>query len=120
MGSQAFMTKKYGIDLDEADNEVYEAAKELIEQQELSEPVTSEDIKFVIEVMKKEAPYDETSIKQLFYGCCSAFTKLPIHHNVNSRKTGSGKSYLLILVSGYFPNRYVLSFIGMSNKALVH
>ena len=28
--------------------------------------ISSEDIKSVIEVMKKEAPYDETSIKQTF------------------------------------------------------
>jgi hypothetical protein len=87
------MTKKYGVDLDDADNEVYEAARELTEQQELSEPVTSEDIKFVIEVMKKEAPHDEISIKQLFYGMNSAFTRLPIHHNVNSKKSGAGESY---------------------------
>ena len=50
------MTKKYGIDLDDADNKAYEAAKEIIKQQQIAEPVTSEDIKFVIEVMKKEAP----------------------------------------------------------------
>ena len=102
------MTEKYGIDLDEFNNEVYEAAKEFTEQQKLSEPLTPEDIKFVFDVMKKEAPYDEVSIKQLFYGCSSAFTKIPIHHNINSRKSGSGKSYILILVSSYFPNRYVL------------
>jgi hypothetical protein len=87
------MTKKYGIDLDDADNEAYEAAKEITEQLQIAEPVTSEDIKFIIEVMKKEAPYDETSIKQLFYGMNSAFTRLPIHHNVNSKKSGAGKSY---------------------------
>ncbi len=82
--------------------------------------VTEQDIEFVIEIMKKEAPYDEVSIKQIFYGCNSAFTKLPIHHNINSRKSGAGKSYMLVLVSGYFPNRYVIVFLGMSDKALVH
>jgi len=114
------LTEKYGIDLDDADNEVYEAAKEYAEQQELSEPVTSEDIKFVIEVMKKEAPCDETSIKQLFYGMNSAFTRLPIHHNVNSKKSGAGKSYDLVLVAEYFPHKYVLPLTGMSNKAMLH
>ena len=87
---------------------------------ERAHKVTSQDIQFVLDIMKKEAPYDEIAIKQLLYGCASAFTKLPIHHNINSRKSGSGKSYILILVSGYFPNRYVLSFVGMSDKALVH
>lgn len=113
------MTKLDGLS-GGANYEVYETAKVFTEKQRKTAPVTSEDLKFVIGVMKKEAPYDEISIKQLFYGCCSAFTKLPIHHNVNSRKAGSGKSYLLILVSGYFPNRYVLSFVGISDKALVH
>lgn len=115
------MTKKYGIDLDDANNEVYEAAKEFTEQQqEAAEPVTSEDIKFVINVMKKEAPCDETSIKQLFYGMNSAFTRLPIHHNVNSKKSGAGKSYDLVLVAEYFPHKYVLPLAGMSNKVILH
>jgi hypothetical protein len=30
--------------------------------------ITPEDISFVIKTMKKEAPHDEISIKQLFYG----------------------------------------------------
>jgi hypothetical protein len=70
--------------------------------------------------MKKEAPHDEVSIKQLFYGMNSAFTKLPIHHNVNSRKSGSGKTYDLILTAGYFPNKYVLPLAGASDKGFVH
>jgi hypothetical protein len=53
------MTKKYGIDLDDANNEVYEAAREFTEQQqEAAEPVTSEDIKFVIEIMKNNDEQD--------------------------------------------------------------
>jgi hypothetical protein len=60
------------------------------------------------ETMKKKAPYDETAIKQLFYGMCSAFTKLPILHNVNSKDAGAGKSYLLSHVGGHFPKRYAL------------
>ena len=70
--------------------------------------------------MKKEAPYDETSIKQLFYGMSSAFTKLPIHHNVNSRKSGSGKTYDLTLTAGFFPNKYVLPLAGVSDKGFIH
>jgi hypothetical protein len=82
--------------------------------------VTSEDIEFVFDTMKKEAPFDEASLRQLFYGCSSAFTKTPLHHNVNSRKTGAGKTYDLMLVVGYYPDRFVLRFIGMSDKALMH
>jgi hypothetical protein len=50
----------------------------------------------------------------------SAFTKLPIPHIVNSKESGAGKSYLLNLVSSYFPNRYVIVLSGMSAKALFH
>lgn len=67
--------------------------------QQPRQPVTSKDIKFVLATMTKEAPYDGIAIKQLFYGMCSAFTKLPIHHSVNSRKAGSGKTYILIRIN---------------------
>ena len=82
--------------------------------------VTTEDIKFVLDTMKKEAPYDIVSIKQLFFRMASAFTKCPIHHSVNSRKTGAGKTHDLTLVSGYFPKKYVIALAGMSDKALFH
>ena len=78
------------------------------------------DIDFVINTIKKEAQHDELSIKQLFYGMASAFTKLPIPHIVNSKESGAGKSYLLNLVSSYFPNKYVIVLSGMSAKALFH
>jgi hypothetical protein len=70
--------------------------------------------------MAKEAPYDIVSIKQLFFGMASAFTKRPIHHSVNSRKTGAGKTHDLTLVSGYFPKNHVIALVGMSDKALFH
>ena len=50
----------------------------------------------------------------------SAFTKCPIHHSVNSRKTGAGKTHDLTLVSSYFPKKYVIVLAGMSDKALFH
>jgi hypothetical protein len=82
--------------------------------------VTSEQIKFILDTMSKEAPYDVVSIKQLFFGMASAFTKTPIHHSVTSRKTGAGKTHDLTLVSGYFPKKYVIALAGMSDKALFH
>jgi len=86
--------KKYGIDTEDEDNELYEMANELMERDELLKPATVEDIEFVLSVMIKEAPYDEISIKQLFLGVLSAFTKLPIHHAVSSKDAGAGKSSL--------------------------
>src|SRR5438067_1586323 len=70
--------------------------------------------------MKKEAPYDLISIKQLTYGMLTALTRLPIPHNTNSKDSGAGKSYLLNLVSGYIPQKYVVSLAGMSDKAILH
>src|SRR5206468_9282196 len=40
--------------------------------------------------------------------------------NVNSKNTGAGKSYLLILVSDYFPSKHILIFMGVSDKAFQH
>jgi hypothetical protein len=89
-------------------------------QRLLATKIRTEDIQFVLDTMAKEAPYDVPSIKQLFFGMASAFTKCPIHHSVTSRKTGAGKTHDLTLVSGYFPKRYVVALAGMSDKALFH
>ena len=59
-------------------------------------------------------------VKQLFCGISSAFTKIPIPHNVNSKDTGAGNTYLLSHVAEYFPNRYVLPLTIMSDKAIFH
>jgi hypothetical protein len=75
---------------------------------------------FVLEILKKKAPYDEIPLKQLLYGMFSAFTKIPIPHNVNSKDAGAGKSYLLSHVGSHFPSRYVLPMTGMSDKAIFH
>ena len=82
--------------------------------------VTKEDILFVLETMYKEAPYDKTSLKQLFFGMCSAFTKTGIPHNVNSKTSGAGKNYLLDLCAKYFPDKHVEQLVGASDKAFLH
>jgi hypothetical protein len=120
-------------DLDDALEEKVEASgdgetdsKNKKEQQQsydeklAGEKLGSKDINFVIATMKKEAQYDEISIKQLFYGYGSAFTKCPIPHTINSRDSGAGKTYLLDIVAGYFPGKYIIYLAGMSDKALVH
>ena len=85
-----------------------------------SEPVTEGNIKFVFDVIKKEAPCDETAIKQLWYGMYSGLTKTPLPHNVNSRVAGAGKTYVLILVSGYIPRIYLIILSDMSDRAMFH
>src|SRR5205823_3899212 len=86
----------------------------------IEEKLTNQDIAFAINTMKKEAPHDGISIRQLFYGMASTFSKNPIPHNVNSKDPGAGKSYLLNLVASYFPEKYVIALAGMSDKAILH
>jgi hypothetical protein len=82
--------------------------------------ITSNDIKFVFNTMSKQAPYDKTQIKQIFYGICSSQTSTKIHHNINSKKSGEGKSYLLKLVSDQFPESFTIKFNDITDKALHH
>ena len=72
----------------------------------------------MLDVIKNEAPYDETAIKQLWYGMYSGLTKTPLPHNVNSRVAGAGKTYVLILVSEYIPRRYLIKLSDMSDRAM--
>ena len=82
--------------------------------------VPEEDIKFVFDTMHKEAQYDKTFINQIFLGMMSAATKNPQGHNINSRKSGVGKSYDLNHVAWFFPDRYVKILAGASSKAFLH
>ena len=82
--------------------------------------VTSKDISFVIDTICKEAKYDQASVRQLFFGMMTAFTKLGMGHKVNSKDSGAGKSYLTNKVASYFPDKHVLVLGGASNKAFQH
>lgn len=94
--------------------------KPVVEEQIVIPKVPEEDIEFVIQTIKKEASHDEPAIRQLFYGMATAFTRLGMGHKVNSRDSGSGKSYLTNKVAGYFPSKHVLILGGASNKAFQH
>ena len=73
-----------------------------IEEEDNAEPskdtdndvVTSKDIQFVLDTIAKQAPHDKIQIKQIFYGICSSQTSTKIHHNINSKNSGEGKSYI--------------------------
>jgi hypothetical protein len=82
--------------------------------------ITSKDINFVLNTISKQAPYDKIQIKQIFYGICSSQTSTKIHHNINSKKSGEGKSYLLKLVADLFPDSFTMKFNDVSDKALHH
>src|SRR6476469_3550790 len=82
--------------------------------------ITSKDIQFVLDTISKQAPHDKTQIKQIFYGICSSQTSTKIHHNINSKKSGEGKPYILKLVGDPFPDSFISKFNNMSDKALYH
>ena len=50
-----------------SDENSYKSDDEISEEAVEENPVTERDIKFVFDVIKKEAPCDETAIKQLWY-----------------------------------------------------
>jgi phosphopantetheine adenylyltransferase len=112
-GNEHYQSRKY--------NPYHQGGEEQEEERlAIENKLTSGDIEFVINTIKKEAQHDELSIRQLFYGMGSAFTKVPISHIVNSKESGAGKSYLLNKVSDYYPDKYVIVLSGMSAKALYH
>src|SRR3954453_16539028 len=86
----------------------------------INNPITSKDIQFVFDTLSKQAPYDKIQIKQIFYGICSSQTSTKIHHNINSKKSGEGKSYLLKVVADLSPDSFISKFNNMSDKALYH
>jgi hypothetical protein len=101
-------------------NKISSSALDQKELQVVTQKLTPEQIAFVMEILNRKAPFDVIPIKQLFYGMCSAFTKTPTPHNVNSKDAGAGKSYLLSHVGGFFPAKYVSPMTGMSDKAIFH
>src|SRR5918994_3927009 len=91
------------------------------EDEELAKTkLSKEDIDFAISTMVKEAKYDELSIRQIIHGFNSTFTKLPIPHVINSKNSGAGKSYILNHVASFYPEKYILTLAGMSDKAIYH
>lgn len=91
------------------------------EDEELAKvKLTKEEIDFAINTMIKEAKYDELSIRQIIHGFNSTFTRLPIPHVINSKNSGAGKSYILNHVASFYPEKYVLTLAGMSDKAMYH
>ena len=82
--------------------------------------LTKEDIDFMFQTVMKESKYDEISVKQTVYAFNSAFTKLPIPHISTSKESGAGKSYIVNHVASFYPDKYITSLAGISDKALYH
>jgi hypothetical protein len=127
LSSSSFLSPlpEEGIQESEIQNVENTNEEEIKENEELSKDadndvVTSKDIQFVLDTISKQAPYDKTQIMQIFYGICSSQTSKKIHHNINSKKSGEGKSYLLKLVADHSPESFISIFNNMRDKALYH
>jgi hypothetical protein len=104
----------------EDDQLSYSGTKIIDATKDNDDPITSQEIKFVLDTIAKQALYDKTQIKQIFVGICSSQTSTKIHHNINSKKSGEGKFYLLKLVSNKFPESFTIKFNDITDKALYH
>jgi hypothetical protein len=82
--------------------------------------VTEQDISSVIDCMVKEAKHDRPAIKQLFYALLSGMTNLGIHHKVNSKDSGAGKTYVTKIVASYFPQKQLMNLAGVTDKAFFY
>lgn len=82
--------------------------------------VTEDDITFVIDTICKEATHDRQAIKQLFFALLSGMTNLGIHHKVNSKNSGAGKTYLTKKVTSYFPEDRLMILAGVTDKAFFY
>ena len=84
------------------------------------ERLTEADVDFAFRCAAIESPYDVTSIHQLLYGCLSAFTKTPISHILSSLVPGAGKNHMIRVAIGFIPERYVVLYNRLSDRALFH
>ena len=61
-------------DIEKAEKEICESVTKSTstDDNNSNKPITSQDIKFALETLSKQAPYDKTQIKQIFYGISSS------------------------------------------------
>src|SRR5215211_2910965 len=76
-------------------------------------------IKFVEDIVLKEAKKEDRLTKQLFITMCSAYSNNPINLLINA-PSGVGKNYVINKVAELFSENDILSLARMTDKALFH
>ena len=76
-------------------------------------------IKFVLDVVLKEARREQKLTKQLLITMLSAYSNNPINLLINA-PSGVGKNYVINKVAELFPKNDILPLAGMTDKALFH
>lgn len=79
----------------------------------------SNPLDIVIDVILKEARKEDRLVKQLLYTGLSAYTSTPLNLAVNA-PSGEGKSHTISRVMEKFPEEDVITYAGMTDKALFH
>jgi hypothetical protein len=76
-------------------------------------------IKYLLDVILKEARKEEKLSYQLFITMCSAYSNNPLNLLINA-PSGVGKNYVINKVAELFPENDILSLARMTDKALFH
>lgn len=76
-------------------------------------------LRYVIDIILREAKKEDRLVKQLLYTMLSAYTNNPINLAINA-PSGEGKSHTIGKVAEKFPEADVIVYAGMSDKALFH
>jgi hypothetical protein len=113
------MTKKYDVDTEDADNEVYEAVSDLLEREELDALVPDQDyIEHIVNTVKKTVRCEDSLIRQILYTGASKNTSDPQNLGILC-PTSEGKTYAVSETLGYFSKREVWNIGAMSPKVLI-
>jgi len=115
------MTDKCGINLDEYDDQVYDAAKEFSEQEEfidLANIVDNDPVEYIIRIIKRTVKGEDAGIRIVLYAGLSSYTFNPLSVAVRA-PTSEGKTHLVIVVISLFPREDVWLMGSMSPKVLI-
>ncbi len=115
------MTKKYGIDVDGYDDEVYSAAKDLLEQKELidnAKLANNDPVEYVVNITKRTVKGEDIGIRIVLYSGLSCYTFNLLSVAVRA-PTSEGKTHLAIPVISFFPKEDVWLIGSMSPKVLI-
>lgn len=115
------MTEKYGINVDEFNDDVYNAAKDLMEQEEfidLANLVNNNPVEYVVNIIKRTVRGEDIGIRIVLYAGLSCYTFNPFSVAVRA-PTSEGKTHLVIDVVSLFPKEDVWLMGSMSPKVLI-
>jgi hypothetical protein len=105
------MTKKFGVDTSEWDDESYKLAQDLLEREDLQSQVPDQDyVEKIVDTIKKTVKYEHALIRQILCDPQNLGIVCP---------TSEGKTHAVKETLGFLPTRKVWSIGAMSPKVLI-